>query len=112
MAKPANRSVSRYGREAAQLLGVMIHNARLERRQTIADLVERAGVSRGLVQRVENGDVGCSIGAAFELAAIVGLHLFDSDETLLSKHLSVARDKVTMLPRSVRPATKSVNDDF
>ncbi|MYH58781.1 MAG: transcriptional regulator, partial [Boseongicola sp. SB0675_bin_26] len=53
MAKPAHRSYSRYAREAAELLGLMIHNARIERNSTVADVAERAGISRGLVHRVE-----------------------------------------------------------
>ena len=44
MAKPAHRSYSRYAREAAKLLGLMIHNARVERELTVADVAERAGV--------------------------------------------------------------------
>ena len=112
MAKPVSRSYSRYAREAAELLGLMIHNARVEHEMTIAQVAERAGVSRGLVHRVESGDMGCAIGAVFELAAIVGLRLFDADATTLSTHLSMARDKLTLLPKAVRPSTKGVRDEF
>jgi branched-subunit amino acid aminotransferase/4-amino-4-deoxychorismate lyase len=73
MPKPISRIPSAYAREAAELLGLLIRSARVERGLTIADLAERAGVSRGLVHRVEQGDPGCSLGAAFELAAIVGV---------------------------------------
>ncbi len=112
MVKPATRSYSRYGREAAELLGHMIHNARLERAWTVAELAERAGVSRGLVQRIENGDMGCSIGAVFEVAALVGVHLFDAEPTTLTRHLAMARDKTTLLPKAVRPRSKAVKDEF
>ncbi len=112
MAKPANRSYSRYAREAAQLLGLMIHNARVERKLTVADIAERAGVSRGLVHRIEKGDMGCSIGAVFELAAIVGLRLFEAEPTTLTRHLSMTRDKLTLLPKAVRPGAKRVKDEF
>lgn len=112
MAKPANRSHSRYARKAAELLGLLIHNARVERELTVADAAERAGVSRGLVHRIEKGDMGCSIGAAFELAAIVGLRLFEAEPTTLTRHLSMARDKLTLLPKAVRPSTKWVKDEF
>ena len=112
MAKPATRSHSRYAREAAALLGLMIHNARVERALTVADLAERAGVSRGLVHRIEKGDMGCSIGAVFELAAILGLRLFEGDRTTLTRHLSMAHDKLTLLPKTVRPAATRVKDDF
>jgi len=112
MAKPAQRSYSRYAREAAELLGLLIHNARVERELTVADVAERAGVSRGLVNRIEKGDMGCSIGAAFELAAIVGLRLFEAEPTTLTRHLSMARDKLTLLPKAVRTGTKRVKDEF
>ena len=78
MAKPAHRSYSRYAREAAELLGLMIRNARIERGNTVADVAERAGISRGLVHRIEKGEMGSSIGATFEVAAIVGLRLVRS----------------------------------
>lgn len=102
MAKPAHRSYSRYACEAAKLLGLIIHTAR----------VEREGVSRGLVHRIGKGDMGGSIGAVFELAALVGLRLFEAEPTTLNPHLSMTRDKLTLLPKAVRPGTKEVKDEF
>ena len=112
MPKPAQRSYSRYAREAAALLGLLIHSARVERELTVAEVAERAGISRGLVNRIEKGDMGCSIGATFELAAIVGLRLFDAEPTTLTRHLSMARDKLTLLPKAVRTGTKKAKDEF
>ena len=112
MAKPAQRSYSRYAREAAGLLGLMIRNARIERALTVADVAERAGTSRGLVHRIEKGAMGSSIGAAFEVAAIVGLRLFEAEPTTLTRELSMERHKLTLLPQSVRTGTMNVKDDF
>lgn len=113
MAKPKTRSYSRYGTEAAELLGLMIHDARLQRGLTIAEAAERAGISRGLVRRIENGEMGCSIGAVFELAVIVvGVSLFGVEPATLTRHLSMAQDKLTLLPKKVRKSTKAVKDDF
>ena len=112
MAKPATRSYSRYAREAAELLGNLVHNVRVERGLTISEVAERAGISRGLVHRIENGDMGCSIGAAFEVAAIVGLRLFEAEPTTLTRHLSMARDNLLLLPRSVHTGRRKVKDDF
>ncbi len=112
MAKPAQGSYSRYARRAAELFGLMIRNARIERNITIADVAERAGISRGLVHRIEKGEMGSSIGAAFEVAAIVGLHLFEAEPAALTRHLSMERDKLTLLPKSVRTGTTKVKDDF
>ena len=110
--KPAHRSYSRHAREAAELLGLMIRNARIERNITGADVAERAGISRGLMHRIERGEMGSSIGAAFEVAAIVGLRLFEAESTTLTRHLSMERDKLTLLPQSVRTGTTKVTDDF
>ena len=112
MVKPSGRSYSRYAREAAKLLGLMIRNTRTERGITVADVAERAGVSRGLVHRIEQGEMGSSIGAAFEVAAVIGLRLFEADPTTLTRHLSMERDRLTLLPRSVRTGTTRVKDDF
>ena len=112
MAKPAHRSYSRYAREAAELLGLMIRNARIKRGITAAEVAERAGISRGLVHRIEKGEMGASIGAAFEVAAIIGLRLFEAEPTTLTRHLSTERDKLTLLPQSVRTAIAKVKDDF
>ena len=112
MAKPAQRSYSRYAREAAELLGLMIHAARVERELTVTEVAERAGVSRGLIQRIEKGEMGSAIGAAFEVAAIVGLQLFEASPATLTQHLSMQRDKLTLLPKSVRTGRAKVKDDF
>ncbi|MCY4259081.1 MAG: helix-turn-helix transcriptional regulator [Rhodobacteraceae bacterium] len=90
----------------------MIHTARIESNSTVADVAERAGISRGLVHRIEKGEMGSSIGAAFEVAAVVGLHLFESEPTALTCHLSAERGKLTLLPQSARTGTTTVKDDF
>ncbi|SFU21830.1 helix-turn-helix transcriptional regulator [Mesorhizobium sp. YR577] len=80
MVKPVARIYSRYSSDAAKLLGQSIRLARIERKLTVEGLAERAGLSRGLVQRIERGDMGCAIGAVFETAAIVGIRLLDADQ--------------------------------
>ena len=112
MAKPANKAYTYYAQEAAELLGILIHNARVERRITIAELAERAGISRGLVHRIENGNMGCSIGAVFEVAAILGLELFRAEPTTLTRHLRMQEDKLTLLPQIVREKRPLMNNDF
>ncbi len=106
------RAYSRYTRDAARLLGQAIRLARIERRLTVEDLAERAGMSRGLVQRIERGELGCAIGAVFEAAAIVGVRLFDLDETGIAAAV-IQNDRIlTLLPRAVRRIPKAIKDDF
>ncbi|APZ42718.1 helix-turn-helix transcriptional regulator [Acidihalobacter ferrooxydans] len=112
MPKPAHRSYSRYAREAAELLGLLIRHTRVGAGLTVAEVAERAGVSRGLVHRIEKGEMGSSIGATFEVAAIVGLRLFEAEPTTLARHLAMERDRLTLLPQSVRSRTLKVKDDF
>ena len=112
MPKSITRTYSRYTREASVLLGGLIRAARKERNLTAQELADRAGISRGLLQRIEKGDLKCEIGAAFEVATIVGVRLFDADETTLTNHLRQTMDKLALLPKSVRKKSSTVNDDF
>ena len=112
MPKSITRTYSRYSRDAAALLGGLIRAARKERGLTAQELAERAGISRGLLQRIEKGDLKCEMGAAFEVAAIVGVTLFDTDTTALARHRRQTEDKLALLPKSVRKKSRAVHDDF
>lgn len=111
MAKPKFRSYSHYARDIVQLLGLMIRSTRIERNITTTEVAERAGISRGLVQRIESGNMGTSIGVTFEVAAIVGLELFETEPSNLKRHLSLERDKLVLL-KSVRKKKREINDNF
>jgi transcriptional regulator with XRE-family HTH domain len=112
MVKPADRSYSRYSMEAVRLLGQSIRLARIDRKLTVEELAERAGLSRGLVQRIEKGDMGCAIGAAFEAAAIVGVRLFDANQSTMTAAIASNERILTLLPQAVRHTSKAVKDDF
>ncbi|MEA9392363.1 helix-turn-helix transcriptional regulator [Acerihabitans sp. TG2] len=112
MAKPSTRTYSRYSRDVARLLGLMIHNKRIERELTIEELAERAGVSRGLVYRAEEGDMGCTIGAVFELATIVGVPLFTTDQSTMTIHIANAEKMLSLLPHAIHHSKQVVKDDF
>lgn len=79
---------------------------------TAQELADRAGISRGLLQRIEKGDPKCALGATFEAAAIVGVKLFDTEATTLTKHIRQTDDKLSLLPKSVRKNVKAADDDF
>lgn len=112
MPKPATRPYSRYSRAAGTLLGQLIRRARIERRITVEELAERAGLSRGLVHRIEKGDLGCSIGAVFEAAAIVGVRLFDADHSSLAQQIAATNATLALLPQAVRASAGPVKDNF
>lgn len=111
MAKPVARPCSQYSLDALLLLGQLVREARLARALTTTDLAARAGISRSLLQRIERGDPGCSIGAVFEVAAICGVPLFESDARLLSQQLGRQMEKMALLPKAIR-TSPGVNDDF
>jgi transcriptional regulator with XRE-family HTH domain len=112
MAKPSNRVHSRVTHQAAALLGKQIRIARKERKMTAQDLADRAGISRGLLRRIEAGNLNCQIGAVFEAAALVGLRFFDADESTLASKNRQADDKLALLPKHVQGGRKDVDDDF
>lgn len=112
MPKSITRAYSRYCRDAVALLGGLIRSARKERKFTAQEVAERAGISRGLLQRIEKGDLKCEIGAVFEVAAIVGVTLFDADDTTLNRYIRHTEEKLALLPKSVRKTKKAVDDDF
>src|SRR4051812_45732286 len=105
------RPLSPYAADAVALLGQLIRKARIERKLKAVDVTDRAGISRGLLRRIETGDPGCTIGAFFEVAAIVGVRLFDI-ETALSKAVESNREILTLLPKSVRSPRIEADDDF
>lgn len=107
---------SRYAQEAIALLASLIRAERIEKQIPAAELAERAGISRGTLYRVEQGDVKCQIGTYFEIAAILGIPLFDTEVSLpsLVSHRNRVEEKLKLLPKhtSKIKSTRKVKDDF
>jgi len=112
MPKPTVRPYSRYSRDALALLGNLIREGRTANNLTTKALSERAGISRALLQRIEKGNPGCAIGAVFEVSAIVGVSLFESDAKTLGLRLQHSLEKKALLPKAVRVSKMEVKDDF
>ncbi|BDQ33789.1 helix-turn-helix transcriptional regulator [Pseudodesulfovibrio portus] len=112
MSKLSVRTYSRYSGEAVRLLGKMIRSGRKERGLTTQDLADRAGVSRSMLQRIERGVPTVGIGSVFEVAAIVGVKLFDADGRGLERLSRQVDDRLALLPKSVRSRDREVIDDF
>jgi transcriptional regulator with XRE-family HTH domain len=106
------RPHSRYAKQAAVLLGQLIRKARIDRKMTANELADRAGLSRGLLRRIENGDLGCTLGAAFEAAAVAGVRLFDVDEPAMGTAVTSNTAMMTLIPKSVRASRVKPNDNF
>jgi transcriptional regulator with XRE-family HTH domain len=106
------RPLSPYAADAVALLGQLIRKARIERKLKAVEVTDRVGISRGLLRRIETGDPGCTIGAVFEVATIVGVPLFEADQPALSKAVETNREIMTLLPKSVRNPRIEADDDF
>jgi transcriptional regulator with XRE-family HTH domain len=108
-----HRTYSRYTREAGTLLGKLIRLGRKERKWTEYELAGRAGISRATLQKIEKGDLNVAVGLMFEVAALVGVKLFDEERSSLHNHIARVDDKLAVLPSAVRKRRKvSVDDDF
>jgi len=107
-----NNVHSEHSKNAIALLGQLVQVARKEQRLTAQEVADRAGISRNFLQRIEKGDPKCNIGAFFEVATIVGVKLFDADETTLTKHIRQVEDKLTLLPKAIHKKKRKVDDDF
>ena len=112
MPRSTTRAYSSFCRDAVALLGGMVRAARKERKMTAQEVADRAGISRGLLQRIESGNPKCEIGVVFEVATIVGVSLFDADEYTLARHFNQTREKLALLPKSIRRKHRVVRDDF
>jgi transcriptional regulator with XRE-family HTH domain len=107
-----SRPYSRYATDAAVLLGQLIHKARTEKRIAAEEFATRAGLSRSLLRRIENGDLGSAIGAVFEAAAVAGVRLFDFDQEDLSRAISSNNEVIALMPKAIRNPKPKAKDDF
>ncbi len=106
------RTYSKYAREAAVYMGEHIKLGRKQRQWSENNLAQRAGISRATLQKIEKGEMSCAVGLVFEVAALVGVELFESNSLPLVKQIEHTRDKIALLPKRIRDMKTSVQDDF
>lgn len=94
------------------MLGKQVQLGRKQRKWTEHELADRAGISRATLQKIEKGDLNVAIGLVFEVAALVGVKLFDEERSSLATHVARTEDKLALLPSAVRKSRKTVDDDF
>ena len=112
LAMVQQRTYSKYAQEAAFLLGQQIRLGRKQRQWSEQNLAERAGISRATLQKIEAGALSPSIGLVFEVAALVGVPLFEQDSRALATGIELTQGKIAILPKRIRNLTKAVDDDF
>lgn len=106
------RAYARYTSESLALLGKFIQHGRRRRGMSEKELAERLGVARSTVQRIEGGEPNVGIGMAFEAAALVGVKLFNSDESGITALSGRMDDRIAVLPKRAHKAGGKVVDDF
>lgn len=112
MVTPPATAYSRYSLEALRLLGNLLRAARIGQKMGTLELAQRAGISRDMLYRIERGDPRCRIGAVFELAAILGVPLFEPELDALRARNRAAQERLALLPKAVRTAPGAWHDDF
>ena len=112
MVMHAARTYSRYSLQALTLLGASLRAARIAKKMGTQALAVRAGISRDLLHRIEKGDPRCEIGVVFELAAILGVPLFEPELGALHKRSREVEDRLVLLPKAVHTPPDEVKDDF
>jgi transcriptional regulator with XRE-family HTH domain len=93
------------------LLGAQIRLARRERRWSQEELADRVGITARTVYKIEHGDLSVRLGSAFEVAALLGVPLFQAERSRLSVDLDRVRARAALLPRPTR-STGEARDDF
>ncbi len=112
MANAPQRTYSRQNLEALELLAQTIRAGRIDRKITTREMAVRAGISRSLLQRIEEGDPSCAIGPVFEVAVIAGVPLFGGEPDRLEMQRSALTEKLSLLPQRVRKPRRVIKDDF
>jgi transcriptional regulator with XRE-family HTH domain len=106
------RTYSGTTKQALSLMGGLIRLARKQRKMSEADLAARVGVARSTLQLIEMGHPKVEIGLVFEAAALVNVPLFTDEPSRLTSEISRVKDKLALLPQSVRRPRSEVKDDF
>ena len=93
-------------------MGEMILLHRKERKMTAQDLADRSGISRTTLYKIEKGDMKCEIGLVFEVAALVGVKLFETEVTAIDMLRESIENKIALLPSRIRKLKGPIDDEF
>lgn len=112
--RTSSRVYSRLAEQATLLMGHQIELARKDRRMSETELAKRIGVSRGTVQRLEQGHPGVEIATVFEAATVLGVPLFSEDkkQTSLQPQIDRTLSLIALMPKRARRKRVDVHDDF
>ena len=112
MNKSKKRAYSQYCQDAVRLLGYLIQTTRKEKKMTTTELAERAGISRGTLYKIEQGNMTSELGIVFEVAMILGIQLFEMPPRQLQTEIDTLKNKLTLIPKRIRKTPESFDDNF
>ncbi|WP_250445881.1 helix-turn-helix transcriptional regulator [Actinotalea sp. C106] len=95
-----------------ELLGLRIATARRERRWTVAELADRAGISPNTLRSAERGAATVSAGVMLELATLLGVGVLAADVKDLDRLVANERARLDFMPARVREPSGGIDDDF
>lgn len=100
-----------YAREAAELMGANVRQARINQRLTAEQLGNRAGCSRYTISQIENGSPSVAFGNVLNVCAALGIQLFVPDRRELARLSRAQLEVVRLIPSRVMPKD-GPSDDF
>ena len=96
------RPYSKLTCEAMTLLAGQISLGRKRYRMTQQELASRMNVNRRTVQMIEKGAPTVAVGLVLEAATLTGVDLFVPEATTLAPQIERTRDKLALMPHSIR----------
>ena len=78
----------------------------------ILEKIERLNSQTGFHSSIKFGGMSCAVGLVFEIAALVGVKLFEPDSIPLSKHIEYTQDTIALLPKRIKAKRRAVRDGF
>lgn len=109
------KKIIRIGPVAAAALthfSTLLRVRRTERNLTLGELADRLGVSIPTVRSMLDGSPGVSIGTYFEAAHVLGVALFDPEESRFASAAARVEKMESLLPQRVRKKKVEIDDDF
>lgn len=106
-------SISATASDVLATLGSLIREHRVRGAMTQAEVAARAGVSTRTVAAIEAGSPSTAVGNVLNVAIVVGIPLFSTDDADEHARMRVRSERNALLPKRVRlPARDSDGLDF
>ena len=104
---------SRATKDTMSYLGRLIKLARVEHSMMAQELADRVGISRGLLQRIESGNLRVTMAPVIETCFVLGIPVLGCDKKHINSLSMMLSYMNKLFPGSIRHSSKNaVQDDF